>query len=195
MLAITRDLLTTLLDSFADIFEEPRGLPPRRHDHRITVLSGTTLIAVKPYRYPQLLKDEIEKQCEAMLQQGIIRECSSGFSSPVLLVRKADGSWRFCIDYRELNSKTAKDSFPIPVVDELLDELRGARFFTKLDLTANIIKFACIRMTSARRLSAHTAENSSSLSHFGLTNAPSTFQSLMNDVLKSYIRKFVMVFF
>jgi hypothetical protein len=119
VLAVTRDLLTTLLDSFNDIFEEPRSLPPpRRHDHRITLLPGTTPIAVKPYYYPQLLKDEIEKQCETMLQQGIIRECSSAYSSPVLLVRKADGSWRFCIDYRELNSKTVKDSFPIPVVEQ-----------------------------------------------------------------------------
>jgi hypothetical protein len=83
-------------------------------------------VAVRPYRYPQLLKDEIERQCDQMLRQGIIRECTSAFSSLVLLVKKADKTWHFCIDYHELNAKTVKDKFPIPVVEGLLDELGGA---------------------------------------------------------------------
>lgn len=108
------DILQALLDSYGDILQEPKGLPPvRHHDHHIRLLPGTPPIAVRPYRYPQLLKDEIEQQCDEMLQQGIIRECTSVFSSPVLLVKKTDGTWQFCVT----QDKTIKDKFPIPVVD------------------------------------------------------------------------------
>jgi hypothetical protein len=96
-------------------------------------MSGAPPVAVRPYRYPALHKDKLECQCASMLDQGIIRRSSSAFSSLVLLVKKADDSWWFCVDYRTLNAITIKDAFPISVVDELLDELHGIRFF-KLDL-------------------------------------------------------------
>jgi hypothetical protein len=120
-------LLEELLADFDDVFGEPHGLPPScNRDHSITLMSGKPPVVVRPCRYPALHKDELERQCASMLNQGIIRCSSSAFSSPVLLVKKADGSWRFCVDYRVLNAITIKDAFPIPVVDELLDELHDA---------------------------------------------------------------------
>ncbi|XP_014660203.2 uncharacterized protein LOC106804166 [Setaria italica] len=183
-LTATRDLMEDLLQQYGDIFAKPRGLPPpHRQDHCIH-LPGTAPVAVWPYCYPQLLKDEIERQCENMLAQGIIRVSTSPFS------------WRFCVDYRELNDKTVKDKFPIPVVDELLDELRGARFFTKIDLRSG---YHQVRMhpedVAKTTFRTHHGHFEFLVMPFGLTNAPATFQALMNASLKPFLRRFVLVFF
>jgi hypothetical protein len=85
-------------------------------------------VAVRPYCYAYAQKEELERQCVNKLRLGVIRPSESVFSAPVLLVKKHDGSWRFCVDYRALNDRTVKDKFPIPVVEELLDELRARRF-------------------------------------------------------------------
>lgn len=117
------------------MFDEPTGLPPSRvFDHSIPLLSGAQLVNLRPYRYNPAQKDEIERQVVDMLCQGVIQSSSSPFSSPVLLVQKKDGTWRFCIDYRYLNVITVKNRYPLPIIDELLDELDRACRFSKLDL-------------------------------------------------------------
>jgi hypothetical protein len=116
--SVTEPLLDELLASFADVFAEPKGLPPARgRAHRIILKPDTASVAVRPYRYPAAHKTELEKQCETMIGNDIVRRSDSAFSSPVLLVKKPDDSWRFCVDYRALNAVTVKDAFPIPVVD------------------------------------------------------------------------------
>ncbi|KAH9658539.1 hypothetical protein KPL70_023536 [Citrus sinensis] len=126
-----------ILVEYSNLFQEPRQLPPSRDiDHNIPLKEGTEPVNVRPYRYPYFQKSEIEKQVQEMLNSGLIRPSTSPFSSPVLLVKKKDGSWRFCTDYRALNQVTIKDHFPIPTVEDMLDELHGAAYFTKLDLRA-----------------------------------------------------------
>jgi hypothetical protein len=95
--------LQSLLEGYADLFQTPTSLPPSRAcDHEIPLMPGAAPVFVRPYRYPPKLKDEIEKQVQEMLSQGLICHCHSPFSSPVLLVRKKDGEYKFYVDFRHL---------------------------------------------------------------------------------------------
>ena len=128
--------LQRIIDKHSKVFEDiPKGLPPtQNHDHEIHLIPGSVPPNIRPYRYPYAQKSEIERIVEEMLEAGIIRPSQSSYFAPVVMVFKKDSSWCMCPYYRELNKITIKDKFLIPIIDELLDELHGAIYFTKLDL-------------------------------------------------------------
>jgi hypothetical protein len=129
--------VAALLTELKTVFDPPAGYPPARDcDHTIPLIPGASPVNVRPYRYPPAIKDEIERQITDMLKIGVIQSSSSPFSSSVLLVKKKDGTFRFCVDFRHLNAITSKTKYPVPVIEELLDELTHASWFSCLDLTA-----------------------------------------------------------
>jgi hypothetical protein len=180
------------------VFSTPQGLPPSHgvHDHSIPLVPGSLPPNIRPYRHPFSQKNEIEKMVQEFLTVGVIRPSTIPYSSPIVMVMKKEGSWRMCPNFHALNKLTIKDKFVIPVIDDLLDELSGAQFFTKLDLH---LSYHHIRMKEAdipkTAFQTHAGHYDFLVMLFGLCNAPSTFQSLMNHVFRPFLCHFVLVFF
>jgi hypothetical protein len=177
--------LADLLAEFADIFQTRTTLPPRRHcDHAIPLLPGTAPVSIRPYRYPPAIKDEIERQVQTMLDFGVIQHSDSPFSSLALLVKKKDGSFRFYVDFYHLNAITAKSKYPVPIIEELLDELHGASWFSSLNLTAGYHQILLRpREEPKTAFQTHTGHYEFHVMVFGLSGAPVTFLKAMNTTL------------
>jgi hypothetical protein len=182
--------LQGIIDKNSKVFEDiSRGLSPtHNHDQDIHLIPRSVPPNIRPYIYPYAQKSEIESMVEGMLEVGIIRPNQSSYSAPVVMVLKKEGPWHMCPDYRELNKITIKDKFPILVIDELLYELHGTIYFTKLDLHSGYhqirMKEEYIPKTTFR---THEGHYEFLAMCFGLTNAPSTFKGLMNSIFNPFL--------
>jgi hypothetical protein len=138
---------------------------------------------------------EAEKQLSELLEKGFIQPSKSPYGAPILFVRKKNGKLRMCVDYRALNRITVKNRYPLPRIDELLDRLHGARIFSKLDLQSGYwqcrIAAEDVPKTAFRTRYGHFEWL---VMPFGLCNAPATFQAAMNDTLRPFLDKFVIVY-
>ncbi|WVZ83699.1 hypothetical protein U9M48_030820 [Paspalum notatum var. saurae] len=166
--------IQTLLNQYQDIFQEPTQLPPPRSiDHTIPLVDATKTIHQRPYRLPYHKKNAMEDLISQLLQSQMIRPSVSPYSSPVILVKKKDGAWRLCVDYRNLNANTIKNKYPIPIIEDLLDELHGAKIFSKIDLRSG---YHQIRMHPVDiykiAFTTHLGHFEYLVMPFGLTNAP-----------------------
>ncbi|GJS49340.1 putative reverse transcriptase domain-containing protein [Tanacetum coccineum] len=172
------------------------GLPPTRQvEFQIDLMPGAAPVARAPYRLAPSEMKELSEQLQELSDKGFIRPSSSPWGAPVLFVKKKDGSFRMCIDYRELNKLTVKNRYPLPRIDDLFDQLQGSSVYSKIDLRSGYhqlrVREEDILKTAFRTRYGHYKFQ---VIPFGLTNAPAVFMDLMNRVCKPYLDKFVIVF-
>jgi hypothetical protein len=186
-----------IVSEFPDVFyEELPGMPPERKvEFAIELIPGTTPISKRAYRVsgPELV--ELKKQIDELLEKVYIRPSTSPWATLVLFVEKKDSTKRMCIDYRALNEVTVKNKYPLPRIEDLFDQLRGASVFSKIDLRSGYHQLR-IRTADIPKTTFITKYGlyEFMVMSFGLTNAPSYFMYLMNSVFMDYLDKFVVVF-
>ncbi|GKD85822.1 putative nucleotidyltransferase, ribonuclease H [Tanacetum coccineum] len=186
---IIRDFEDVVLDDLSGL------LPQRQVEFCIDLIPGATPIAKSPYRLAPSEMQELSEQLQELQDKGFIRPSHSPWGAPVLFVKKKDGSFRMFIDYHELNKLTIKNHYPLPRIDDLFDQLQGARYFSKIDLRSGYHQLRVhdddISKTTFRTRYGHFKFT---VMPFGLTNALAVFMDLMNRVCKLYLDKFVIVF-
>jgi len=182
---------------YADVFpDEVPGLPPSRDvDFTIDLVPRAGPVLMAPYRIAPTELAELKKQIEDLLEKKFIRTSASPWGAPELLVKKKDGSSKLCVDYRQLNKLTIKNKYPLPRIDDLLDQLRGAGVFSKIDLRSGyhqiLVKPKDIQKTAFRSRYGHYEYV---VMPFGVTNAPAIFMDYMNRIFRPWLDKFVVVF-
>ncbi|GKD53608.1 putative reverse transcriptase domain-containing protein [Tanacetum coccineum] len=186
-----------IVRDFPEVFpEDLPGIPPARQvEFQIDLVPGVAPVARAPYRLAPSEMKELAEQLQELSDKGFIRPSSSPWGAPVLFVKKKDGSFRMCIDYRELNKLTVKNRYPLPRIDDLFDQLQGSSVYSKIDLRSGYhqlrVREEDILKTAFRTRYGHYEFQ---VMPFGLTNAPAVFMDLMNRVCKPYLDKFVIVF-
>jgi RNase H-like domain found in reverse transcriptase/Reverse transcriptase (RNA-dependent DNA polymerase)/Aspartyl protease len=190
--------LQATLEEYKDVFPEdlPAGLPPERGVvHEINLQPGKEPPVGVTYRMSPLELQEVEKQLEDLLEKRLIRPSNSPYAAPILFVRKKDGGLRMCVDYRKLNDITIKDKYPLPRMEEMLDQLSGAKVFTKIDLRQGYHQVR-IKPEDVQKTAFRTRYGMFEfvVMPFGLTNAPATFMRMMNNLLRPFLDRFVVVY-
>jgi len=182
---------------FEDVFpEEVPTLPPRREvEFSIDLVPGAGPVSIAPYRMAPAKLVELKKQIEGLFEKQFRRSSASPWVAPVLLVKKKDGDSRLCVDYRQLNKLTIKNKYPLPRIDDLMDQLHGALVFSKIDLRSGyhqiLVKAENVEKTAFRSRYGHFKYV---VMLFDVTNAPTLFMDYMNRIFRPFLDKFAVVF-
>jgi hypothetical protein len=186
-----------VVKEYPDIFpEELPGLPPNRDIKFVIDLAPRIApIAKRPYRMATTELAELKKQLSELEQKGYVRPSSLPWGAPILFVKKKDGSMRLCVDYRALNEVTIKNKYPLLRIDDLFDQLKGAKYFSKIDLRSEYYQLKIQSEDMLKMaLVARYGQYEFIVMSFGLTNAPAYFMNLMNKVFMEELDRFVIVF-
>jgi len=175
---------------FDDLFQPPSGIPPPvEHDFQIHTDPTTKIPHRQTYRMTQSERNEFEVQIKKLLKKGWVTDSHSHYAAPIIFVKKSDATLRMCVDYRGLNSITAKDRYPLPYIEDLIDKLHGARVFTKLDLASGYHQVR-VRPDDCHKspLMAPDGFYEHMVIRFGLANAPAAFMRMMHKILHPHRR-------